>query len=123
MPKHRVPGRSLRVCITFIIFPVQYCRLYSNPPHRLCYPCFQKGLTQGYVILKDGSRETIAPSKPPFAGKGSPQARAFEAVEWPEQGSPDMSGMLQDMFREWAKGKLDDMPPLLSKPSIVLQFC
>ena len=63
------------------------------------------------MLLKDGSKDIVAPSKPPFAVKGPPQPRAFEAVEWPEQSSPDMSDMLQDMFREWAKGKPDDMPP------------
>ena len=97
-----IPSPGAKPC------PVQYCRLYANPLHRHCYPCFQKGLTQGYVILKDGSKDIVSPSKPPFAGKGGPPPRAFEAVEWPEESPPEMSNMLQDMFREWAKTKPDN---------------
>ena len=59
--------------------------------------------------MKDGSKEPITPNKPAFAGKGTTPPRAFEA-EWTEQDSPDMSGMLQDMFSVWAKGKADDSP-------------
>ena len=60
--------------------------------------------------MKDGSKEPITPNKPAFAGKGTTPPRAFEAMEWSEQDSPDMSGMLQDMFSVWAKGKADDVP-------------
>ena len=68
-------------------------------------------MTQGFLMMNNGSKEIITPNKPAFAGKGTTPPRAFEAVEWTEQGSPDMSDMLQDMFREWAKGKPDDTPP------------
>ena len=58
--------------------------------------------------MKDDSKDIVAPSKPPFAGKGGPPPRAFEAVEWPEESPPEMSSMLQDTFREWAKTKPDN---------------
>ena len=59
--------------------------------------------------MKDGTKETITSHKP-YGGKGSPPPRAFEATEWSEEG-PEMSSMLQDMFREWAKVKPDNLPP------------